>query len=904
MKASPQKTLARQVAVALAGMSSIGMVLAQTTPATPPTAASTPSASTSAATPGATPAAKSTGIETIIVTAQRRAENSQEVPVSVSAVGGDQLAERAITDLSQMESMSAGFTFGRSGSDARPAIRGVRTENVAVNADTTIGFFVDGVYKSRAQQALASFIDVDRVEIQRGPQGTLFGRNTFGGNISIITNAPLLNKTEGSVSLLGGSFNRARLEGMINFPLNETVAVRLVAAVDRADGYVKNDFNSAADMFDQDLKYGRASIKFKPNSRFEATLRVDGTTQGGNGGSAFGYKQAGTYFDPASCQQLFNATPLILNGRPNNRDGVNDCVRTVGAGAGTGTSAAGTGVDLGIPISSAGNAYRVTNDYQTYLKLSDTSAALDASYRFDSFTIKSITGYADFDVERTADSDMSASTIAVDYQRTQAKTFSQELQILSEGKGPLTYVAGYYYFKDKLRGTLIAQQLPRIIRSSALAAPLASGQAGGFFDDPVAATESNALYAQFAFKASDALTLTLGGRRTEDKKNFKFANANSIVPRTAAGAPDANFIVFGMPQAPASAFGTAGTSNCVPARGPGFYCDPANPSILFGGTYDQKTFSKSTVRVAADYKLTKQNLLYVSYSTGFRSGGFNSGQALESVRTFSPEEVKAFEIGSKNRFLDNTLQINVAAFSNKFSNLQEQRQVPIGAATISTIFNAAKAKSSGVEIEAEWRGVERLTMTGSLSLLDAKYTSFPDVALPFGTSILVTDASNVSGTTVNGVLIAPPGQRRVFAPGYSCRLIPGTGGTGQPGAAFGCDLSGKKLPYASRYQGAVSAAYEFDMPGGGRLTPMAVFTFSSGYFGQPTNAEIEKQGSYTKTDLKLNWEINRNMSLLMFIDNIGDTQVINRFVWGGGGALQVSAAPPRAYGLRLNYNFK
>ncbi len=909
MKAWPRKKMVVQIAMALAGATSLGVIgigasIAQTPPTPPtPAAVATPATAATAANAAAAPP-KAAGIETITVTAQRRAENPQEVPVSVSAVGGDQLADRAITDLSQMESMSAGFTFGRSGSDARPAIRGVRTENVAVNADTTIGFFVDGIYKSRAQQAMASFIDVDRVEIQRGPQGTLFGRNTFGGNISIITNAPLLNRTEGSVSLLGGSFNRARLEGMVNFPLSETVAVRLVAAGERADGYVKNDFNSAADMFDQDLTYGRVSLKFKPNSRFEATFRADSTSQGGNGGSAFGYKQAGTYYDQASCQQLFNATPYILNGRPNNRDGVNDCVRTVGAGAGTGTSAAGVGVDLGIPIASAGNAYRVNNDYQTFLKLKDTSASLDAAYRFDNFSIKSITGYADFDVQRTADSDMSASTIAVDYQRTQAKTFSQELQIISEGKGPLSYVAGYYYFKDKLRGTLVAQQLPRIIRSSALAAPLVSGQAGGFFDDPVAETESNALYAQFAFKVSDQLTLTLGGRSTKDTKNFKFANANSIVPRTSAGAPDANFIVLGMPQAPASAYGTAGTSNCVPARGPGFYCDPANPSILFGGTYDEKSFSKSTVRVAADYKLSKQNLIYVSYSTGFRSGGFNSGQALESVRSFSPEEVKAVEIGSKNRFFDNTLQVNIAAFSNKYTNLQEQRQVPIGAATISTIFNAAKAKSNGVEVEVEWRGVERLTMTGSLSLLDAKYTSFPDVALPFGTSILVAEAANVAGTTVNGVLIAPPGQRRVFAPGYACGLIPGTGGTGQPGAAFGCDLTGKKLPYASRYQGSVSAAYEFDMPGGGRLTPMAVFTFSSGYYGQPTNAELEKQGAYTKTDLKLNWEINRTMSMLLFADNIGDTQVINRFVWGGGGALQVSAAPPRTFGLRLNYNFK
>jgi iron complex outermembrane receptor protein len=527
------------------------------------------------------------------------------------------------------------------------------------------------------------------------------------------------------------------------------------------------------------------------------------------------------------------------------------------------------------------------------------------SYRMDAFSLRSITGYTDFKAERTSDGDFSASTIAIDYQRTTAKTFTQELQLISEGKGPLGYVAGYYYFKDKLRGTFINQQLPRTVRSAAIAAPLSLPQNGaGFFDDPFAETESNAFYAQFSWKATNQLTFTLGGRTTEDKKDFRFASANAVLPRNAAGQPDGNLITLATPAPPTSAYGSAGTSNCNPARGPGFYCDPANPSILLGGTYDQKTFKKSTGRFAADYKLSKQNLIYVAYSTGFRSGGFNSGQQLEQVRTFLPEEVKAVEIGSKNRFFDNTLQINVAAFSNKYTNLQEQRQVPVGATTISTIFNAAKAKAEGVEVEVEWRGIERLSVIAGLSLLDAKYTSFPDVALPFGTSILVTDASNVAGTTVNGVLIAPPGQRRVFAPGYSCGVLPGTGGAGQPAVAFGCDLTGKRVPYASRYQGSISAAYEFDTPNGGRVTPMVVANFNGGFYGQPTNAEIEKQGAYTKFDLKVNWEINRNFNALLFVDNVTDKETINRFVWGGVGALQVSSAPPRTFGLRLNYNFK
>lgn len=894
MKIFTRKKLAVQIAIAIGALSAAtsGVVLAQTV-TTPSVAAGTTAVS-----------GVKTALDEIVVTAQRRAENKQEVPVSVTAVTAEQLADRNITDITQMEGMSPGFTFGRSGSDARPAMRGVRTENVAINGDTTIGYFIDGIYKSRAQQALASFVDVERVEIQRGPQGTLYGRNTFGGNISVLTNAPVFKKFQGSASAQFGEFNKTRFEGMVNLPVHDMFAVRVAAAYDKSDGYVQNDFNSAADLFDQDLKYGRLALKFQPNSAFEATFRTDSTEQGGNGGSAFGYKQAGTYYDRASCQQLFNATVTIINGRPGNRDGVADCTRTVGAGVGTGALAAGTGVDVGVPIYAAGNAYRVANDYQTYLKLSDKSSTLDMAYKFEAFTLKYIGGVADFDTQRTADSDMSASTIAVDYQRTSAKTTSHEFQILSAGKGPLNYVAGYYYFKDKLRGTLNAVQLPRTVRSDLIAAPLVLPQNGaGFFDDPIAQTESNALYAQATYKFDDKLSVTLGGRSTSDKKNFKFANANSVLPLLANGTPDGTQINFGIPLPGSAAYGTAGTSNCVPVRGPGFYCDPANPAVLWGATYDAKTFKKSTGRLAVDYKWAKQNLVYASLSTGFRSGGFNSGQALEVARTFLPEEVKAIEVGSKNRFMDNTVQLNVALFSNKYTNLQEQRQVPIGASTISTIFNAAKAKATGMEAELEWLATDRLSLGGTLSLLDAKYTSFPDVALPFGTSILITDATSTAPTIVNGVTIAPAGQKRVFAPGYSCAVIPGTGGAGQPGAAFGCDLTGKRVPYAAKYQGSIVASYVIDLPGGSQITPSAVLTFSSGYFGQPTNADIEKQGAYSKIDLKLNWVINRNFSALFFVDNAADKQVINRFVWGGGGALQVSAAPPRTWGLRVNYAY-
>ena len=880
------KTLSQAVALALSGwgLLAAGGALAQTAPATP--------------------AADKGELTTITVTANRRIEDQQKVSTTVTALSGAGLAERNIVDLSQIEGISPGFTFGKSGVDARPAIRGVRTENVAVNADTTIGFFVDGIYKSRAQQAMLGFVDVGRVEIQRGPQGTLFGRNTFGGNIVISTNAPDPGAFEAAGNLTLASFGKKRFDGSVNIPVGDGAAFRLAGLIEKADPWVKNDFNAGAGLFDQDLGFLRGSFAFKPMREMDVVLRADTTSQKGNGGSAFGYKLAGTYLHNPSCQQLFNATLTIaLNTRGGNRDAVNDCTRTQGAGAGTGANAVGTGVDLGVPLFKPGQLDRINNDYTSFLKLKDSNLSADISYRLPAFTLKSITGYADFDAERSQDTDFSSSTIGLDYQRTAAKTLTQEFQILSEGTGALGYVAGVYLFKDELTGLFINQQLPRTVRSDALAAPLTLAQNGaGFYDLQRPETNSTAVYGQLSFRASDLLTFTAGARYTRDKKSFKFANANSVLPPNAAGAPDGTLISLTTPAPSDAAFGSAGSTTCTGSNAqPGFNCLPGTNTVV-GATYNDATFSKATGRLAVDYKLSAAQLVFATVSTGFRSGGFNSGQALEAVRSFKPEEVTAFEVGSKNRFLNNKLQVNAAIYSNQYTNLQEQRQIAVGATTVSTIFNAAKAKANGFELETEWRATPALTVGGTLTLLDAKYTSFPDVALPFGTSILVTDpASTTPQLDPNGIVIAPAGQRRLFAPGYKCGVVPGTGGAGQPGALFGCDLSGNRLPYSPERQASVFVKYDIGLGGASVITPLLAVSYSSGFFGQPTNAGIEQQGAYTKADFKLNWKVTEALGLQAYVDNITDKQTINRFVWGGGGALQVSAAMPRTFGMRLSY---
>ena len=860
--------------------------------ATPTMASAQTAAAPAPATAPAPAADQDTGIDEIIVTAQRREENLQDVPISVSAFGADAIKEKGLTDISRLEGLVPGFTFGRSGVDARPAIRGVRTESIDVNADTTIGFFIDGIYQSRASQATLGFIDLERVEVQRGPQGTLYGRNTFGGNISIVTARPETTKSFGGADLTIGENGQVRATGYVNAALGDTAALRLAGGYEKSNGYVKNVNPTGGNLFDDDNHYVRASLLFKPSDNLTATFKVDYAKRGGNGGSAFGYKLVGSYFHVPSNQQLFNATPIVLNTRGGNRDGIIDAPLTI---------------DAGIPLFAAGNPYLINNDYRGSLNLRNTGLSANIAYDFGGVTFKSITGYSDFKTTRTQDTDFSSSQIGADYQFTSAKTFSQELQLVSNNKGPFEYVIGAYYFKDKLNGTFINQQFVQIVPGDTR--PPAVRQAGGFYQEFRAKTESIAFYGQASYALTDQLKFTAGVRYTRDKKDFQFANANEVLPFV-AGAPQTTAITLGTGNIPASSFGVQGApTNCtyvtVPLPQPGFRCLPADTTRFVGATFNTATFEKVTWRIGLDYQVSKDSLLYASASTGFSSGGFNGSQAAAALgrSTFAPQTVTAFEIGSKNRFADNTVQLNLSAFYNRYSSLQEQRQIPVGNTTLSIIENSGKARSYGAELEAIWKPVEALTFNASFAYLNAEYTQYDQVAAPFGTSILVADATALTPTIVNGVTIAPAGQRRLFAVGYNCGLIPGTGGAGQPGAAYGCDLKGNKIAHSPEYSGSVSMQYDIDLGSAGKLSPYAQLNFSGAFYGQAINSVLDRQNAFAKLDLRLTWEFNENFSLQGFVTNVTNKATATRFVYGGGGNLQASYAPPRLWGVRGSIKF-
>lgn len=417
----------------------------------------------------------------IIVTAQKRDQNLQDVPLAITAIGGEALEDRGINDVTSLDTSVPGLSIGKSGSDARPAIRGVRTEEVDLFNDPTIGFFVDGIYKPRTSQALAAFVDLERVEVLRGPQGTLFGRNTYGGSIALVTAKPDGDfGVEGTASY--GNFNDLRLEGVVNAPIGPDTGVRVVGVYQKSDGYVNvlaprvDGQDQARDFNDNDQVYVRGTFRHQSGPG-ELIATVSHWDQSGYGAGGFGYTVAGTLQD---------------------EDGNPDLGGTLNRENARGGSAPGPSDE---------GPYDVYRNVNNERDSKETTLTLQGSLDFGAVTLRSISGFSDFRGRRQNDEDFSEADGSVLVLDTKSESMSQEFQLLSNGDGPFQWVAGLYYFNE-----------------SGVEDFLFGGTPGNFFFTfrQAVDTDSYAAFAQTDIALSEQLKITLGGRYTRDDKKFVY----------------------------------------------------------------------------------------------------------------------------------------------------------------------------------------------------------------------------------------------------------------------------------------------------------------------------------------------------------------------------------------------
>lgn len=734
----------------------------------------------SAAAQDATPADERVGIDEIVVTAQRKEENLQDVPIAVTALDADALARNDIRDLSRVEVLTPGFSFGKSGSDARPAIRGVRTENVAVSGDPSIGFFVDNVYRSRTTMANEPFVDVARVEVQRGPQGTLYGRNTFGGNVAVTSAAPTDTFAAGG-SFTYGSYDRLRGDAYINVPLTEGIAVRVAGLRETMDGYVQG-IDDAHDIFDRDTTYLRAGLRIAPVDGMELLFRYTRWEEQGTGGAAFGYRVGGIFVNPTTGRfDIVNGQPYLLR---------YDLPRN------------GTPLIDGIPIDPRPLFYPGDTILEQDLQQDSFSANL--SFDLGPVIIRSMTGYVDFSVFRNADNDFGTRVGNVDAQEDRLDAWSQEIQIANGNAGSrFDWILGYYYFQENVSASFFSS-CPSLARNTT----------GCAFAAGLPKTTSDAVFGQASFWViPDRLKLTGGIRYTQDDKTVYRAIATTDAAQRLT-------------------------------------------SVTKTGQQFDFSFDKVTYRINGEYHFSDRNMAYATVSSGFRSGGFNFGffanPALPAF--FSPETVTAYEIGSKNRFLDNRLQVNLSAYLNEFRDLQVQNQflitTPTGTTTTSVILNAASASSKGVELEVEAVPTDGLNLALSATLMEARYDSYANVPAP----------ANYSGTL---------------------------------------DYSGNHIPYSPDWKITGVISYDIDLGSAGRIVPQATVLWSDGYFNTDTNTVLDRQDSFAKLDLRLGWtSADDRFTVEGFVNNVTDEITLNRSTFGSRG-LNQSYDAPRMYGVRV-----
>ncbi|WCL54607.1 TonB-dependent receptor [Gimibacter soli] len=409
------------------------------------------------------------GLEEIVITAQKREQSAQDVPISLNAFSGEFLDIVAAEDMRDLVAYTPGLEIGTSVTQPSFQIRGVQTSDFGVGTDPAVGLYVDGVYAARSGAAIVFFSDIERVEVLKGPQGTLFGRNTAAGAISIITKKPVMNETEGKVKLRYGRFDKQQLDAMINLPITETLALRANLLVNNQDGYVK-DALTGEDYGRENNDTGRVQLRWEPSPQTSVNLayEFDRTRQDENppiiGVSNGGYRynpSADTLGDiPGQGDVLVGIAPLL--GLPFTRDTPLSALDAVPLGAiyagfapfGYVPSNPGASWNFFKPATSVGGADPLgplASDIHNGAENRNLYGVnLTITHDFEWATLTSVSAFKKFSTNNLQDEDGTADpTFYFDTDNIEDnKHFYQELR-LNGVSGPLTWTAGVSFFKER-----------------------------------------------------------------------------------------------------------------------------------------------------------------------------------------------------------------------------------------------------------------------------------------------------------------------------------------------------------------------------------------------------------------------------------------------------------------------
>ncbi|MGK0372732.1 MAG: iron complex outermembrane receptor protein [Glaciecola sp.] len=605
-------------------------------------------------------------LEVISVTSTKRIQNVQNVPLAVTAVSSQALKDNGVTDILSLDTLVPGMKTGVSGNDARPAMRGARTEQVEA-ADVAIAFYSNGVYRPRHGQALAGFVDLSRIEVLRGPQGTLFGRNSFGGAIDVIANKPELGYTDGGMAVTVGNFNLLRAEGFANLSISEDTAIRVTGVREVRDPYVKNTFNPDGGLKDADMYFMRAQL-FTEFDNGDFNFKVESWQDDSNGGGAFGYHILGVPVNSATglTSPFGDIVPRL---------GRNEA----GQGrAGAGLDLAATpGLDTAQAVSS--DPFSQEFDYTPSREVSDTSISAELNLTFDSVDLKVIGALMDYEETRLTDGDFSVYASTADGNAIASKTSSLEVQFTSTYETDFEWVAGIYLFNVELDNAFLNQVINPLVDNVPDLTTDFTPQWQPWLNEIRLDTVSTAAYFQGNYTITDDTRAVVGLRYTKDEREWDIFGQN----------PDD--------------LSTLNFSNLEVENAKG-------------------DWSKVTWKLGLEHDLSNDELLYATISTGFLAG--NAQGAFRGEDIYDEQEVTAYELGYKSLMLERTLRLNASLYYNQYDGLLSTRFQNVSGTSLAFFGNAGEIDALGLEVEIDWQATPELRFGVRGSLNDSTYGDF------------------------------------------------------------------------------------------------------------------------------------------------------------------------------------
>ena len=948
----------------------------------------------------------------IVVTAQRTSQRLQDVPIAVSAFSAEALQEQQIENASDLQLSLPNITFTKSNfNGASFTIRGVGDLCTGASCDSATGIHVNDIPLLSTRLFETEYFDLERVEVLRGPQGTLYGRNATSGVVNFITAKPDLTAFGASGSAEYGNYDSVRLTGMVNLPLGDVVGLRVAGFYLNRDGYTYNEFNDSR-IDNRDLYAIRGSLRFQPSSDTTIDLmayyfheddnrsrsqkqlcNTDPTAVLGCSPDRLGFGTANgdsTLASALSSRQLYALSSLAAGGALGNF-GITD-LRPGGdvfAGVTQSTDLRRVNVDFtptyfaeefqafgrleqafgpitfGLTGGYAFNRSDSRQDYtiatanpfgpEAFARATAARNAFPASvgipFRNGQFCVSN----PDTDlVGQFGGEAYLCDTRSIDFDRSRSRTrqWSGEAKISSAFDGPFNFLLGGIYVDQRSRNG------DYFVVSSGLeygAAVLGAANAGNgaFLAPPYYVNginryelKSYGIFGEGYLDISDRIKLTVGARYSNDKK-FVASRSPILSVAGRVGTPDFTQL----------------------AAYPTYDADPSIASAQPLRVFNVK-FDDVTGRAVLDFKVSDDNLIYASYSRGYKSGGVNppfNPLAFNAPITFQPENINAFEIGSKNSFGGGTFQLNGSAFYYDYKNLQISRILA------RTSFNDnTDAEIYGFELESILRPTRALqfninasylhTRIKGLNLSDPRdpsggrsdVTIIKDVqeasncvlvptgavsgdslvrlvhgflnaatSAANGTALFQPTTTPVPGTNARGAIsscslltaaiagAAPaPLQALLAANGLTGRLpfqLDPTAATPLLPAGVSVDLSGNRLPNAPEYKVSIGAQYTFDFDSGAAVVLRGDYNYTGGFFARPQNLLIDRIPSFDQINAQIQFTAPDNRFFVRaFVQNLeNDDSITGQYLTDPASGLftNVFTLEPRRYGLAAGFNF-